>query len=53
MRKINILLKILSIKNIQNMAFFNKKISNKFGQKCCRYNQNGIPLNKKTVEKIY
>ncbi len=53
MRKISILLKSVNIKNVQNMAFFNKKISEKFGQKCCRYNQNGLPLDKKTVEKIY
>lgn len=30
-------------------CFFDKQISEKYGQKCCRYNQNGKPL---TIEKV-
>ncbi len=33
----------------RGFAFFNKKISTKFGEKCCRYNQNGKPLDKDVV----
>jgi len=29
---------------LARFCFFNKQISEKYGQKCCRYNQNGIPL---------
>jgi pterin-4a-carbinolamine dehydratase len=32
-------------------AFFNKKISTKASDKCCRYNQDGKPLDKETVIK--
>lgn len=34
------------------MAFFNNKISEKYGQKCCRYHQNGKPLTPSKVEQI-
>ena len=29
---------------VRRLAFFNKKISEKYGKKCCRYNQDGQPL---------
>lgn len=34
-------------------AFFNKKISKKYGEKCCRYGQDGKPLPKDRVQKTY
>jgi pterin-4a-carbinolamine dehydratase len=33
-------------------SFFNSKISTKYGEKCCRYNQNGKPLDPETVSSI-
>jgi len=30
----------------RSFAFFNNKISTKYGEKCCRYNQNGLPMPK-------
>jgi len=29
---------------LNRFCFFDRQISEKYGQKCCRYNQNGIPL---------
>jgi hypothetical protein len=31
-------------RSLARFCFFNKQISEKYGQKCCRYNQNGVPL---------
>lgn len=45
--------KSLAAVSIANFGFFNGKISEKFGQKCCRYNQNGKPLSKEVVTKTY
>lgn len=37
----------------RSMAFFNKKISQKYGEKCCRYNQNGKPLSSFQAEAMF
>lgn len=38
---------MLNLKNIKaSFSFFNKQISDKYGKKCCRYNQNGLPMKK-------
>jgi hypothetical protein len=34
-------------------CFFDRQISEKYGQKCCRYNQNGIPLPLEKVNSVY
>lgn len=34
-------------------GFFNKQISDKYGRKCCRYNQDGKPMAKETVVKTF
>ena len=34
-------------------AFFNEKISPKFGEKCCRYGLNGKPFNKERVDTYF
>lgn len=31
-------------RTVRNFCFFNQQISEKYGKKCCRYNQNGQPL---------
>ena len=36
--------KEISVKNSRKFAFFNKQISEKYGTKCCRYNQHGKPM---------
>eukprot|EP01017_Pseudomicrothorax_dubius_P028265 TRINITY_DN3350_c0_g1_i1.p1 TRINITY_DN3350_c0_g1~~TRINITY_DN3350_c0_g1_i1.p1 ORF type:complete len:145 (-),score=28.83 TRINITY_DN3350_c0_g1_i1:35-469(-) len=36
----------------RSFSFFNKKISTKYGEKCCRYNQNGQPMPKEKVKAI-
>eukprot|EP01016_Furgasonia_blochmanni_P021122 TRINITY_DN2344_c0_g1_i1.p1 TRINITY_DN2344_c0_g1~~TRINITY_DN2344_c0_g1_i1.p1 ORF type:complete len:201 (-),score=28.81 TRINITY_DN2344_c0_g1_i1:311-913(-) len=38
--------------NARNFSFFNNKISQKYGEKCCRYGQNGKPLNKETINQV-
>lgn len=42
-----------SLRSLARFCFFNKQISEKYGQKCCRYNQNGIPLALPRVNEIY
>jgi Pterin-4a-carbinolamine dehydratase len=42
---------MLSFCSRRYFAFFNQKISTKVSDKCCRYNQNGKPLDKETVLK--
>lgn len=34
-------------------SFFNKQISDKYGKKCCRYNQDGKPMARETVIKTF
>jgi pterin-4a-carbinolamine dehydratase len=42
---------MLSSKFVRFFSFFNKQISTKYGEKCCKYGQNGIPLPKESVER--
>lgn len=35
------------------MSFFNNHISDSYGKKCCRYNQNGEPLSEAKAQKIF
>jgi hypothetical protein len=35
---------MLQFRSLVRFCFFNKQISEKYGKKCCRYNQNGEPL---------
>lgn len=35
---------IVSSKLIRRFCFFEDKISDKYGKKCCRYNQDGKPM---------
>ena len=43
---------MLSFSLKRSFAFFNKKISTKYGEKCCRYNQNGKPMKKEKALEI-
>lgn len=38
---------------LARFCFFNKQISEKYGKKCCRYNQNGEPLPLKKANEIH
>ncbi|KRX07970.1 Transcriptional coactivator/pterin dehydratase [Pseudocohnilembus persalinus] len=40
-------------KIVRNFGFFNKQISTKYGKKCCRYNQDGKPLQPEIVSQLY
>ncbi len=35
---------LIGSRHMQNFCFFNEKISEKYGKKCCRYNQDGKPM---------
>lgn len=30
--------------HVRNFCFFDAKISDKYGKKCCKYNQDGLPM---------
>lgn len=40
-------------RTIAQFSFFNNQISEKYGKKCCRYNQDGKPLPLTKVNEIY
>jgi hypothetical protein len=42
-----------NLKLAGRFCFFDRQISEKYGQKCCRYNQNGQPLPLETVNNLY
>jgi pterin-4a-carbinolamine dehydratase len=39
--------------NARAFSFFNNKISQKYGEKCCRYGQNGKPLDRQTIDQVH
>lgn len=38
---------ILGTKQFRRFCFFDQKISDKYGKKCCKYNQDGMPMEQK------
>ena len=46
---------IMRLRNFikQQFGFFGKQISDKYGKKCCRYGQDGKPLNPQAVQKVF
>lgn len=43
----------LSFKILRRFAFYNSQISEKYGQKCCRYNQNSLPMPPETAKSTF
>ena len=53
LKKIEIFMFSISFKPLYRFAFYNSRISDKYGQKCCRYNQNGLPMSGSKAQETF
>lgn len=44
---------IINRKLVQGFCFFEGKISEKYGNKCCRYNQDGKPMPESKAQELF